>query len=342
MRSRAPISGLLWTVGPAAFARFRPPATTSHAPFQVEIEDALTGRIALTGALHAPPGTDRLLIGLHGLGGSIESSYLRQFAVRANAAGFAFLRLNHRGADRSGVDFYHAGLTSDLDAVLASPALAAFRRRGLVGFSLGGHTALRWAAERGAAAGGGVAAMAAVCTPLDLELGARALDAPESWLYRRYILPGMNEQIDAIERRAAEERRASFLSVDRAQRLAARTIREWDRLVVAPRWGFASAEDYYARASVAPLLRNIAIPTWIVQSEADPMVPPWTLVQALSESSPSTELTWTARGGHVGMPGDLDLGRPGPLGLASQLLSWLDERMTQGVERAVLAGSLAR
>ena len=91
--------------------------------------------------------------------------------------------------------------------------------------------------------------------------------------------------------------------------------------------GFASAEEYYERASVAPLLHRIEIPAWVVESESDPMVPPWTLVRALYGLSPSTELTWTSRGGHVGMPGNLDLGRDGTHGLGGQLLSWLGERM---------------
>jgi predicted alpha/beta-fold hydrolase len=325
LRSRAPLSGIVWTVGPAAVARFFPPATSRHEPFEAAVDDALAGRVAIRGALHAPPGADHLIVGLHGLGGSIESSYLRRLAAGATAAGFAFLRLNLRGADRRGEDFYHAGLTADLDAVLASPVLDRFERRSLVGFSLGGHVALRWAGERGAAAASRVEAIAAVCAPLDLDRGARALDNGGSRLYLRHVLRGLNEQIDAVEKRAAATARP-LVHVDRRRRLAARSIREWDGLVVAPRWGFASAEEYYERASAAPLLGRIAVPTWIVESEADPMVPPWTVVEALAGISATTEVTWTERGGHVGMPGDLDLGRPGARGLTGQLLSWIRDR----------------
>ena len=35
------------------------------------------------------------------------------------------------------------------------------------------------------------------------------------------------------------------------------------------------------------------------------------------------QVTWTKRGGHFGMPGDLDLGRPGAKGLHPQLLAWM-------------------
>ena len=103
-----------------------------------------------------------------------------------------------------------------------------------------------------------------------------------------------------------------------------RSIREWDALAVAPRFGFASAEEYYQRASVAPRLHEISTPTWIVVGGRDPMVPPWTVRPALERVSPTTEVTWTARGGHVGFPADLDLGRRGERGLAPQVVSWLD------------------
>ena len=160
-----------------------------------------------------------------------------------------------------------------------------------------------------------------MCAPLDLELGATALDAGFA-LYRRYLLDGLRALADAVERR-----RPGGVAAPREIRGRVRRIREWDGLVVAPRWGFASAEDYYARASAGPLLGRIRTPTWIVLSERDPMVPPATVRAALAGVSPSTEVTWTPRGGHVGFPPGLDLGRAGARGLDGQLLAWLAERL---------------
>jgi len=316
LRRGTSFSGKFWTVAPAAASYFRPPSAPPHEPFRLAVEDPTVGRLVLSGALHAPPAARTLLVALHGLGGSAESSYMRQFATAAVGAGYACLRLNHRGAERAAQDYYHAGLTVDVESVLAAEELARFDHLAVVGFSLGGHVALRYAAERPAATDPRLVSVAAVCAPLDLERGATALDAPAAWLYRRYILPGLQEHLDAVERLRP-------VPVDRVRRARVRGIREWDDLVVAPRWGFASAEDYYARASVAPILDRIALPAWIVESENDPMVPAWTLQSALARVSPTTEVTWTPRGGHVGMPADLDLGRPGPRGLHSQLLAWI-------------------
>lgn len=314
------LAGKFWTVAPAALSYFRPPSAPPSEPFRLVVEDPTVGAIALSGALHAPPAARTLVVALHGLGGSAESSYMRQFATAAVAAGHACLRLNHRGAERAAQDFYHAGLTVDLASVLAAERLASFARIGVVGFSLGGHVALRYAAERPGRTDPRLAAVAAVCAPLDLDRGATALDGPGTWIYRRYLLPGLQQHLDAVEKLRP-------VPADRARRARVRGIREWDDLVVAPRWGFASAEDYYARASVAPILDRIAIPTWIIESANDPMVPVWTLERALARVSMTTEITWTPRGGHVGMPADLDLGRPGPKGLHAQLLAWLGEKL---------------
>lgn len=335
MSRGAGFSGKFWTVAPAALAYFRPPSAPPHEPFRLAIEDPTVGPIGLSGELHAPSGARHLVVALHGLGGSAESSYMRQFATAAVATGHACLRLNHRGAEREAQDYYHAGLTVDLESVLAATELARFERIAVVGFSLGGHVALRYAAERPGATEPRLAGVAAVCAPLDLDRGATALDAPSSWLYRRYILPGLQQHIDAVERWRP-------VPADRQRRARVRGIREWDDLVVAPRWGFASAADYYARASVAPILDRIALPAWIIESENDPMVPVWTLESALERVSPTTEVTWTPRGGHVGMPRDLDLGQPGAKGLFAQLLAWLDGKLGSAGEAATLEISPCR
>ncbi|MEO7795818.1 MAG: hypothetical protein ABIV06_13700, partial [Thermoanaerobaculia bacterium] len=109
------LSGKFWTVAPAALAYFRPPRAPAHEPFHLVVGDPLVGEVRLSGALHAPPSARTLILALHGLGGSIESSYMRRFATAAVAAGYACLRLNHRGAERAAQDYYHAGLTADLE-----------------------------------------------------------------------------------------------------------------------------------------------------------------------------------------------------------------------------------
>lgn len=317
MSRGAGLAGHLWTVGPAVAARLRRPRSIGSEPWILIADDPRLGRVRLTGWLHRTGDGSRAAVLLHGLGGSADSAYLLPVANALATAGWTVLRLHLRGADRRGDGLHHAGFTDDLTAVLAAPPLSGARAIAVVGFSLGGHVTLRFATE---AVDSRLCGFAAICSPVDLEAGARAIDAPGAWLYRRYLLRSIQEVYAALSARHVVP-----TPVGRAAR--ARTIREWDGLVIAPWFGFASAEDYYARMSVGPRLGGIAVPTWIVASEGDPMVPCATLRRALAGVSAATEVTWTPRGGHVGFPRDLDLGRGGRLGLPGQIAAWAQSRI---------------
>lgn len=242
---------------------------------------------------------------VHGLGGEADSPYMRGAASALQAQGFATLRLSMRGAGRSGADYYHAGLASDLVTVLADPSLAGFRRIFVLGFSLGGHVSmhLSFLAERDAR----VAAIIAICAPLDLERNVIELDTPSGWIYRRHVLNGL-AKIHAK------------LHPGPARRFA--TIREWDAATIVPRWGFESPEHYWRSQAAGPRLREAQVPILYVGCESDPMVPAVTVMPHLQRAGSMIDIRWVRRGGHVGFPRDIDLGLPGELGLISQVLSW--------------------
>ncbi|HMI86458.1 MAG TPA: alpha/beta fold hydrolase [Polyangiaceae bacterium] len=287
------------------------PAKTPSQPWNATLHDPDVGPVQLTGLWREYPGARSLLLVVHGLGGSATSHYTIPAAVAANAAKMSCLRLNLRGADLSGTDFYHAGLTADLRAALAALP-PRYEHIYVLGYSMGGHVALRYAAESPEAR---VRAIASVCAPLDLERSATDFDRRTRAFYRYHVLSGLKR----IYARVAKRRRVAF-PIDEALRIG--KIRSWDRHVVAPRFGFASAEDYYARASAIFALPSIARPTLVVAAKADPMVPEPTLRAAVSQCSASVDWRWVERGGHVGFPPDLDLGMRGERGLERQILEW--------------------
>jgi predicted alpha/beta-fold hydrolase len=318
------IRGHLRTVIPRLAEAVAPAPEPPSRDWSTTVADPKVGPVRLTGRWSDPDGGPGgggerpLLLVVHGLGGSAGSRYARRAAAVALAAGFACLRLNLRGSDRLGEDFYHAGLVSDLAAALASPELAGYRRVYALGFSLGGHLALRLAAEPGEATGSRLGAVAALAAPLDLALGAAAIDRPRSAPYRRYLL-GSLKQIY----RAVAARRPVPLPVDQARRI--RWIREWDERVVAPRHGFAGADDYYRRESVASRLGGLRVPALLVAAEDDPMVPAAALRPALAAAPEALEVRWLRAGGHLGIaaPADLGLGGAAGAGVEEQMLGWL-------------------
>lgn len=280
------------------------------------VEDPTVGPLRLRGWLTPRVGARACIVMVHGLGGSADSNYMIDAAHAAEAQGLATLRLNLRGADGENVDFYNAGLTADVHAALKSPELDAFEDIYLLGYSLGGHIALRAATEPLDAR---VRAVAAICPPLDLSGCSSAIDEPRRWIYRRHMLAGLKAMYASVA-----ARRRLDVPVQEAARIS--LLREWDERIVAPRYGYAGAEDYYAAATVIPRLSRLSVPSLIAAATADPMVPAHTLRPSLLSPPAQLDVRWINQGGHVGFPSALALGFPGPLGLEPQTIQWLLRR----------------
>lgn len=306
----------LWTIAPRLRHRLRPARQPESRPWETVVEDRRVGPVRLTGLLREVPGSDEAVVLVHGLGGCTESHYFSRAVPAAEAAGLSSLRLNLRGADRLGEDFYHAGLCADLHAALASEALRSYRRVYVLGYSLGGHVVLRFGTEPG---DDRVAAVAAICSPVDLALSQQEIDSPRLWIYRRYLLGNLLSIYAAVA-----ARRPVPVPMEEAARV--RTLRAWDDLVVAPRHGFADAGDYYTRMSVAPRLPDLRVPALLVNSDCDPMVPARGVRPALERAAPLLTARWISGGGHCAFPRGIDAGVGKGAGLEAQVLEWMRGR----------------
>jgi uncharacterized protein len=257
-----------------------------------------------------------ILVIIHGLGGDSESHYALMAAALAERLGLACLRMCMRGAGGDGGDLYHAGLFTDVHAAIQSPALDGYERVFVLGYSLGGHLALRYSAST--LLDPRVRAVAAICAPIDLDRAVTAIDRPERWVYRHHILTSLKNMY-----RAVAARRPMPLPLSAARRI--RLMREWDTRIMTRRFGYPSAEAYYASESAAPRLRDVSIPTLLVEAEADPMVPADTVRPVLEAHPPSplVDVRWVRVGGHVGFPGETSLGFGSAPGLEQQVMHWL-------------------
>lgn len=305
-----------WTIAPSIWSDLHPRAAPASEPWSTTLEDPTAGMVTLRGALQRAegPGAGTCVVVVHGLGGSIERPYCILAALAAQRAGLSCLRLGLRGADREGQDFYHGGLTRDIEAAVASAGLAEFERIFVLGYSLGGHVTLRYAT--GEQLDPRVRAVAAVCAPLDLSLSARHIDAPGSYLYRRHVLAGLNEIYGAVAEKNPVPTPLDYT-------LRAQALRTWDSLTIVPRFGFESVAEYYEEMSVGPRLGQLKLPSMLVQSTLDPMVPPWTYEPHLTRSLPNLELRRIRSGGHVAFPPvSFEAGTPKAL-LEDSLLGWL-------------------
>jgi hypothetical protein len=310
------LHGHAWTVLPHLTRRVAPSLKPAAARFTCTAKDPKWGSVELSGWLSDAWESRELAVLIHGLGGSSESSYLSSAVRTSVEAGVACLRLNLRGADLSGADVYHSGLSSDIACAIQSAALARYDRVYVIGYSVGGHVALHYALS---GVDPRVRGVAAICAPLDLAHSAKALDSSLVSAYRHYVLTSLKRCY-----RATAARRSLAAPLEQVVRV--RTIREWDDLVVVPRFGFANADEYYGLTSVGPRLAELVVPALYVGTERDPMVPEYTVRPALAAASPSLETHWSARGGHLGFPRQLSLDEAAPAGLDAQVLSWLRRR----------------
>ncbi len=234
-----------------------------------------------------------LLALFHGLEGGSSSQYARTLAAAALRIGWRCVVPHFRGC--SGVSnrlprAYHSGDSEELDWILRrlQPDCAA-------GVSLGGNVLLKWLGERGADAR--LRRAVAVSAPLDLAAAGGALDRGfNRQVYTRSFLSTM--------KRNAFAKLARFPGLFNAPRVRrATTLYEFDDAVTAPLHGFRDADDYWARASSAPWLEHIRVPTLVLNARNDPFLPEAALVRATRKAAPAVLLEFPREGGHVGFPG---------------------------------------
>lgn len=293
-------------------------------------------------AQHSSAPNAPLLVLFHGLEGSSASQYAVAFADFAAAQGIAFAVPHFRGCSGElnlAPRAYHSGDFHEIDWVLRRFAAEHPGRPLLaVGVSLGGNALLRWAGEMGHTAAHTVRAVAAVCSPLDLAAGGRAIGRGFNRLvYTRMFLSTMVPK--AL--RKLEQHPGLF---DRDALLAASDLYEFDNLFTAPLHGFRDTDDYWARASAKPVLRDIRVPALALNALNDPFVPAASLPTA-AEAGGHVSLWQPVAGGHVGFPVSLGaLGLPGHVRAMPEAVGrWLiqqlppDAPLTLGPQGAALA-----
>ncbi|MBQ0959052.1 alpha/beta fold hydrolase [Ideonella sp. 4Y11] len=236
------------------------------------------------------------LVLFHGLEGSSSSAYALAFAEVARQRGWHYAVPHFRGCSgelNRAPRAYHSGDFAEIGWILARLRQRAAAPLRVVGISLGGNALLRWAQESGDSAAATAAAVAAVCSPIDLVAGGLALGRG---LNRRVYTPMFLHSM--LPKALAKWAQHPGL-FDRDRLRAARTLFEFDEVFTGPLHGFKGALDYWTRASAKPHLAAIRIPALVVNALNDPFVPAACLPRA-HEVGRCVTLWQPPHGGHVG------------------------------------------
>jgi uncharacterized protein len=258
----------------------------------VEVAPGSRIRIMVSRTAGPPRGT---VVLIHGLGGCAESGYLRRTARMALQRGWVPVRVNLRncgGTEALARTLYNAGQSEDAGRVLEELESAGLPRPfGVVGFSLGGNLALRYAGLAGTNCRAD--AIVGVNPPVDLEACVKCLEEPRNAIYQAYF----TWKLCRLLRRIRQARPVP--GPDPIPRTI-RSVRRFDTLYTAPDGGFPSAEDYYQQASAGPHLKSLCVPTLILSSLNDPFVPAEMFTLNGLHGTGRLRLLLPARGGHVG------------------------------------------
>lgn len=321
MNYRAPQwlpGGHAQTIWPALYARRR---WGQALPLQRERWLTPDGDFVDVDKQHASHASRPLVVLFHGLEGSSQSHYAQAFADWAAQHDVNFALPHFRGCSgelNHAPRAYHSGDHQEVDWLLQRLRHEHQQRGGhhlvAAGVSLGGNALMRWAAEHGLQAKLKADAVASVCSPLDLVQSGQAIGQGfNRQVYTRMFLRTMKPKALA----KLTQHPGLF---DRQRLMAARDLYEFDNVFTAPLHGFQNTDDYWARASAKPLMKNIAIPALALNALNDPFVPAHSLPQP-SDVSATVTLWQPAHGGHVGFAQG---GWPGHVrGLPDAVGSWL-------------------
>lgn len=276
---------------------------------RLELPDGDFIDLAWTG----PEGSPIILV-LHGIAGCLDSPYAQGILHTITECKWRGLFMHFRGC--SGCPnrlarFYHSGETGDLNFLINE-----IRRRepntplAAIGFSLGGNVLLKWLAEN--TEQNPLAAAVAVSVPFELKKAATRLNKGLSKFYQWWLLRELRQLVKGKFQHSPSP--IDFGNIDKL-----RSFLEFDDKVTAPLHGFADGNDYYHRASTRNDLKQIHVPTLILQALDDPFLTP-DANPNFKELSQHITLELLDSGGHVGFIAGT---------LPWQPVYWLENRIAQ-------------
>ena len=240
-------------------------------------------------------GSHKLAILCHGLEGSSSSNYIHHFSRMLSMNGWNILAMNYRGCSgeiNRRLQMYNSGKTDDLDHVVKSVE-DDYDRILLIGFSLGGNLILKYLGENKDIITPKISGAVAISAPVHLSDSSKQLLRVENMLYQIRFLVSLAKKI--IQKKGQFPDKISLWPLLRTWNLYA-----FDNNYTAPIFGYKDAEDYYAHNQSLPFLKNIKIPTLIINALDDPFLGNRCYPYDVAKESDVLSLCTPKYGGHVG------------------------------------------
>lgn len=247
----------------------------------------------------SPSKTNKVAIVIHGLEGNAQRAYILGSAKQLNENQYdvcAFNLRNCSGEQNRLFRAYHSGVTEDLDALIQHIITHKnYNEIYIKGFSLGGNIALKYLGENRSIPIEVKAAMA-ISVPCDLHSSCKELLKSKNALYAARFKKNLVHKLKDKQKRFPEK-----ISNDAIKSIV--TIKDFDDVYTSRAHGFKNALEYYEKCSSLPFLKNINIPTLLLNAENDSFLGSECYPYKIAENNPNLYLEVPKYGGHVGFYG---------------------------------------
>ena len=237
----------------------------------------------------------RLAVILHGLEGSSYSKYIIGTGELLSQNSWDVAAFNHRscsGEINLKKTMYHSGWTTDLSYYIDS-IKDSYEEIVLVGFSLGGNMALKYAGEKSTDIDERIKAVIGISVPTDLKGGSETIGKTSNWIYEKKFMVTLKEKM----KQKAEHYPENF-DIRKLNKL--NRLYDFDDLYTGPIHGFRDANDYYEQCSSKKFIADIRVNALLINALDDPFLSESCFPFEICEKNDKVEFIAPKHGGHVG------------------------------------------
>lgn len=243
--------------------------------------------------------SENLIILCHGFEGSSNSSYIKGLSQFLSSKNCDILVINNRGCSGEpnlNVNFCHYGFTDDLKLTI-NKFYKNYKSIGLVGFSMGGNLILKYLGENEFIPQK-LKASVVISPVLDLKLTLKSIDSLKNCIYKHRFLNSIKNKTLMKYKQNPYLFNKKF-DIKTLKKI--KSFQEYDTQFNLPHSSFFSIDSFYKQNSSIFYLKKICVPTYILSSLDDPLVPlPLNLLNRIFSQNKNLNFELTTTGGHVG------------------------------------------
>ncbi|AZQ59999.1 alpha/beta fold hydrolase [Maribacter sp. MJ134] len=243
--------------------------------------------------------TTKVVVVLHGLEGNAQRAYIQGSAKALVTAGYAVCAVNFRGCSGEPNTLYrsyHSGATEDLIAVVDHILhTKKYTQIYLKGFSLGGNLLLKYLGE-GTSVPAEIKGAVAVSVPCQLADSLSQLLSFKNLAYAARFKKNLVEKLKAKQQLFPEK-------ISDADIKNVVTLKDFDDIYTSKAHGFTDAMDYYTQCSCLQFLKNVQVPSLLINAQNDSFLGEECYPIEEAKYSSAVFLEIPKYGGHVGFHG---------------------------------------